>query len=123
MKKVMSSIGLILFVGGFAMATEKNVSDKDKKDSSNGSEVAAAETTFATNYANQTHTLTVNVTNVLDPYASISVTNQRGATIQCAFIQNTTGEFVFDLSQLDKGIYNVMLITDKEIRIKRLTIN
>jgi hypothetical protein len=123
MKKVMSSIGLILFVGGFAMATEKNVSDKDKKESSNGSEVAAAETTFATNYANQTHTLTVNVTNVLDPYASISVTNQRGATIQCAFIQNTTGEFVFDLSQLDKGIYNVMLITDKEIRIKRLTIN
>ena len=123
MKKVMSSIGLILFVGGFAMATEKNVSDKDKKESSNGSDVAAAETTFATNYANQTHTLTVNVTNVLDPYASISVTNQRGATIQCAFIQNTTGEFVFDLSQLDKGIYNVMLITDKEIRIKRLTIN
>lgn len=123
MKKVMSSIGLILFVGGFAMATEKNVSDKDKKETSNGSEVAAAETTFATNYANQTHTLTVNVTNVLDPYASISVTNQRGATIQCAFIQNTTGEFVFDLSQLDKGIYNVMLITDKEIRIKRLTIN
>lgn len=119
----MSSIGLILFVGGFAMATEKNVSDKDKKETSNGSEVAAAETTFATNYANQTHTLTVNVTNVLDPYASISVTNQRGATIQCAFIQNTTGEFVFDLSQLDKGIYNVMLITDKEIRIKRLTIN
>lgn len=123
MKKGMTTIALMLFVGGFAMATETNVSDKDKKDSSNVTESSANETTFATNYADQTHTLTVQVANVLDPYASVSVTNQRGATIQCAFIQNTNGEFVFDLSELEKGNYNVMLITDKEIRIKRLTIN
>lgn len=123
MKKTISSVAILFIAGGFAMATERNVSDKYKKDSSNVTESNAVETTFSTNYADQTHTLTVNVTNVLDPYASVSVTNQRGATIQCAFIQNTNGEFVFDLSKLEKGNYNVMLITDKEIRIKRLTIN
>lgn len=122
MKKTTFTLALFLFATGISFASKNPIED-EKKDSSKVSETKTEETTFITHLSEDSQKLTVNVSGIKDPYASISVTNQRGATIQCAFIKEQTNEFNFDLSKLEKGNYNVMLITDLEIRIKRIQID
>ena len=80
------------------------------------------ETIFITEISADSQNLSVKVSGVNDPFASLSITNQRGATIQFALIEKQNEEFNFDLSNLKKGNYNVMLITNQEIRIKRIQI-
>ncbi len=113
----------MLFVTTGISFANTNPIDDEKKDSSKVNEVKTEESTFTTQFSADSQKLTVKVTGIIDPYASISVTNQRGATIQCAFIQEKMNEFDFDLSKLEKGNYNVMLINDQEIRIKRIQID
>ena len=122
MKKVITSIAMIFIGIGVSIAnpTGPDNSGKSKEDSST---VAAAETTFKTQYSNDSRQLLVNVSGTSDPYATVSVTNQRGTTILCSFVQEKSGEMTFDLSKLEEGIYNVMLITDHEIRIKRVQVD
>jgi hypothetical protein len=113
----------MIFIGmGISLASSSPI-DGDKKDSSKVNETKNVETTFVTHFEPDSHELTVNISGINDPYASISVTNQRGATIQCALVEKDVNEFAFDLSALEKGNYNVMLITDQEIRIKRIQID
>lgn len=124
MKKAIYTMAMIFIGTGISMATQNPAdhSDKDKKDSAKVEETTAAEASFVTHYSTESQQLVVNVSGIMDPYASVSVTNPRGATIQCSFIQEKSGEFSFDLSSLEKGTYNVMLITDQEIRIKRIQV-
>lgn len=122
MKKVIYTIAMLFVTTGISLANTNPIDD-EKKDSSKVNEVKTEESTFTTQFSAESQKLTVKVSGISDPYASISVTNQRGATIQCTFIQEKTNEFDFDLSKLEKGNYNVMLITDQEIRIKRIHID
>jgi hypothetical protein len=122
MKKVIYTIAMLFATTGISLASTNPIED-EKKDSSRVNDEIKEETTFKTQFSAESQKLTVKVSGITDPYASISVTNQRGATIQCAFIQEKTNEFDFDLSKLEKGNYNVMLITDQEIRIKRIQID
>lgn len=125
MKKAVYTIALIFAGMGISVANPVNDHSEDgTTDSSKVAEAnASAESTFVAKYSSDSRQLTVNVAGIMDPYASVSVTNQRGTTIQCSFVQEKSGEFSFDLSKLKKGIYNVMLITDQEIRIKRIQVN
>ena len=120
MKRAIYTIAMIFIGTGISMANDH--SGEDKKDSAKVAPAANAESTFVTSYSDDSGELKVNVSGILDPYASISVTNHRGATIQCSFLQEKSGEVSFDLSKLEKGVYNVMLITDQEIRIKRIQV-
>lgn len=122
MKKTTFTLALFFFATGISFGSKNPIED-EKKDSSKVSETKTEETTFITLLSEDSQKLTVSVSGIKDPYASISVTNQRGAAIQCAFISENTNEFNFDLSKLEKGNYNVMLITDQEIRIKRIQID
>jgi len=122
MKKVIYTFAMLFLTTGISLANTNPIED-EKKDSSKVNEVISEETSFTTQFSADSQKLTVKVSGISDPYASISVTNQRGTTIQCAFIQEKTNEFDFDLSKLEKGNYNVMLITDQEIRIKRIQID
>ena len=127
MKKAIYTIAMIFIGSGISMAntTTADHSGEDNKDSAKvaASEApASVESSFTTMYSSDSRQLTVNVSGILDPYASVSVTNLRGATIKCSFIQEKSGEMSFDLSTLEKGTYNVMLITDQEIRIKRIQV-
>jgi hypothetical protein len=122
MKKTTFTLALFFLATGISFASKNPIED-EKKDNSKVSETKTEETTFITQMSEDSQKLKVSVSGIKDPYASISVTNQRGATIQCAFINEQTNEFNFDLSKLEKGNYNVMLITDQEIRIKRIQID
>lgn len=124
MKKAIYTIAAVLIGTGVSMAAKTNadLSEKDKKDSAKVEEAKAAELSFSTSYSTESRQLIVDVAGNIDPYASVSVTNTRGTSIQCSFIQETSGKYTFDLSKLEKGIYNVMLITDKEIRIKKIQV-
>lgn len=125
MKTTIYTIALI-FLGTGTSFAKSNVSgngDETKKDRTENKDVTVSkETTFLTTYAADSKQLTVSVTGTTDPYASVSITNQRGAALLCSFIQDKSGDFSFDLSKLEKGVYNVMLITDQEIRIKRISV-
>ncbi len=124
MKKVVYTIALIFAGMGISVANPVNDNSGElTTDSAKVAEAnASAESTFVTNYSSDSRQLTVNVAGINDPYASVSVTNQRGTAIQCSFVQEKSGEFTFDLSKLKKGTYNVMLITEQEIRIKRIQV-
>jgi hypothetical protein len=122
MKKAVYTFAMIFISTGISLASSSPI-DGEKKDSSKVEDTKNVETTFVTHFEPNSHELIVNISGIIDPYASISVTNQRGATIQCAFIEQDVNEFAFDLSALEKGNYNVMLITDQEIRIKRIQID
>jgi alpha-L-arabinofuranosidase len=127
MKTTIYTIAMIFLGTGVSLANPiVSNGDETKKEKTEKTEnpdsAASKETTFVTSYAADSRQLTVNVTGTIDPYASVSITNQRGAALLCSFIQDQSGAFNFDLSKLEKGIYNVMLITDQEIRIKRITV-
>lgn len=121
MKKVVVTLSmLVLSIGMTFAATHSNGdSEKIKKDSAESKKV---ETTFSTDYHADAHTLEVSFSGIEDPFASISITNNRGSALQCSFVQHENGTLSFDLTSLEDGIYNVMLITDQEIRIKRFTV-
>ena len=124
MKKAIYTIAMIVIGTGVSMAAKTNsdLTEKDKKDSAKVEETKAAELSFLTDYSSESRQLIVDIAGNMDPYASVSVTNARGTSIQCSFIQEASGKYTFDLSKLSKGIYNVMLITDKEIRIKKIQV-
>jgi len=124
MKKTIYTIAMIFIGTGISMANQ-SISDNSEKGKKDSSKIAedAKETSFIANYSDDSHQLIVNVAGTEDPYASVSVTNQRGTAILCSFVQEKSGEMTFDLSSLEKGTYNVMLITDQEIRIKRIQVN
>lgn len=124
MKKVIFTIAAIIIGTGASLAAKTNAgqSEKDKKDSAKVEETKSAELSFSADYSAESHQLVVDIAGNIDPYASVSVTNARGTAIQCTFMQENSGKCSFDLSKLEKGIYNVMLITDKEIRIKKIQV-
>jgi Zn-dependent metalloprotease len=121
MKKVTVTLSMLVISIGmtFAANHSNEDSEKNKKDSAESKKV---ETTFSTDYQADAQTLEVSFSGIQDPFASISITNNRGSALQCSFIQHENGTLIFDLTSLQDGIYNVMLITDQEIRIKRFTV-
>lgn len=125
MKKLIYIAAMIFTGTGISMANPVTVNEHSGEGTDSAKVEAAQENkeaTFVTSYTSESRQLTVNVSGIDDPYASVSVTNQRGATIQCSLIQEKSGQYFFDLSALKKGTYNVMLITDQEIRIKRIQV-
>jgi hypothetical protein len=63
--------------------------------------------------------LRIVVAGEFDPYSSVSVAGQRGSEILFSFVESGESEVVFDLSELKKGSYFIILNTGDEIRMKR----
>lgn len=100
----------------FAHSIGDNHEEKKKKDPVE----VVRETGFKTSLSDKV--LSVEISGNTDSLASVSVTNQRGSSLLFSVVQLAHQEILFDLSQLEKGIYNVMYITNQEIRIKKVTI-
>ncbi|MGV3632019.1 MAG: hypothetical protein ACO1O6_12485 [Bacteroidota bacterium] len=118
MKKLSLSLALLAASTQllFAYSPGENNEDKKKKDSLE----IAREPGFKTNLSDKL--LSVEISGNIDSLASVSITNQRGSSILFSVVELTDQEIVFDLSQLEKGIYNVMYITNQEIRIKKVEV-
>lgn len=102
----------------------------DKKEEGNTSKTVSTdtvkikkETIFEMNFNETTDLLTVDVDGLFDKYSSVSVTNNRGSEYLFQFIKEDSNQLEFDLSNLEKGSYFLVLNTNSEIRIKRFQIN
>jgi hypothetical protein len=119
MKKTILTIAVVLIgISGTFANNEvgKNNDGKTKKDSNE----VVKESSFMTNYISEKQRLEVAINGNIDPFASVSITNQRGSSILFSLVEKNSDNLVFDLSKLEKGIYNVMYITNEEIRIKKV---
>lgn len=74
---------------------------------------------FELKYNSEQKELRIVVSGEFDPYSSVSVAGQRGSEILFSFVDSGTSEIVFDLSDLKKGSYYIILNTGDEIRMKR----
>ncbi len=118
MKKLSISLALLAISGQVLLArpVNENNGDKIKKDSAE----VVRETSFKTSLTDKM--LSVEISGNLDSLASVSVTNQRGSSLLFSVVQLADQEILFDLSQLERGTYNVMYITNQEIRIRRVEV-
>lgn len=120
MKKISLSLAILLSSSNliFANSEIKNSDEKKEKDSTE----VVRESTFVANYQEQEKKLKIEINGNIDSLASVSVTNQRGSSILFSIIDQKSQDLVFDLSNFEKGIYNVMYITNSEIRIKKVIV-
>lgn len=52
-------------------------------------------------------------------YTTLALTDHRGSEFAFSFVENSTNTYYFDLADLEKGSYYLVLNMDEEIRIKR----
>jgi hypothetical protein len=116
MKKTILTITLI--ISGLSFANNNPTEEKKTKDSV----TTNVESNFKLNYSDVEKVLIVDISGNTDSTASVSITNQRGSSILFSLVESQEKELAFDLVKLEKGIYNVMYITNQEIRIKRLEV-
>lgn len=101
----------------------KTKEDKIKKEIKNEDTSEVIETHFEMNLDTTSALLTVDVEGRFDEYSSVSVTSNRGSEYFFQFVENGSNQLTFNLSELEKGAYFVVLNTNNEIRIKRFLIN
>lgn len=121
MKKTILTVAVILIgITGFKANNElgKNKDENSKKDSTE----VVKESSFTTSYTDDSFQLKVKISGNTDPFASVSITNHRGGSILFKMVEQDSENLEFDLSELEKGIYNVMFITNQEIRIKKVQV-
>lgn len=116
MKKTILTIALV--ITGLSYANNNPSDEKKSKDSISTN----VESNFKLNYSNSDKLLKVEISGNNDSTASVSITNQRGSSILFSLVDTNNKEVEFDLTKLEKGSYNVMYITNQEIRIKRLEV-
>lgn len=120
MKKVVTFVLIAtLSIGSSFASTGLGDKKEAKKDSA---EIVKTESVFQTSFDQVNKQVEVVFSGIQDPTAIVSLTNQRGTSIQSTVVKNESDILTFDATQLKAGIYNVMLITDQEIRIKRVVI-
>jgi hypothetical protein len=78
---------------------------------------------FEMNLDENSGILTVDVAGSFDQYSSVSVTSNRGSEYFFQFVKNEIDQLTFNVSELEKGSYFVVLNTNDEIRIIRFLIN
>lgn len=101
----------------------KTKEDKIKKEIKNEDTSEVIETHFEMNLDTTSALLTVDVEGRFDEYSSVSVTSNRGSEYFFQFVEKGSNQLTFNLSELEKGSYFVVLNTNNEIRIKRFLIN
>ena len=82
-----------------------------------------ADILFEMNLDENSGILTVDVAGSFDQFSSVSVTSNRGSEYFFQFVKNEIDQLTFNLSELEKGSYFVVLNTNDEIRIIRFLIN
>jgi hypothetical protein len=82
-----------------------------------------ADILFEMNLDENSGILTVDVAGSFDQYSSVSVTSNRGSEYFFQFVKNEIDQLTFNVSELEKGSYFVVLNTNDEIRIIRFLIN
>lgn len=120
MKKTIVT-GCLFFIGISTIIASPEVekgAEEKKKDSTE----VVKESTFKTNYTSDQNRLIVEISGNSDSLATLTITDSRGGSILFSLVDQQDQEIEFDLSTLEKGMYNVMYITNKEIRIKKLII-
>lgn len=55
-------------------------------------------------------------------YTTLALTDHRGSEFAFSFVDNSTNTYYFDLADLEKGSYFLVLNMDEEIRIKRFVL-
>ena len=113
--------GCLFFMGINTMIASPEVGKSGEEKKKDSTEVVK-ESTFKTSYASDQNKLTVEILGNTDSLATVSITNNRGGSILFSIVDQQDQAIEFDLSLLEKGMYNVMYITNKEIRIKKLVI-
>ena len=123
MKKQIFTVAFLMIGMTTLFASASNEGrKKSKKKAAIETVKEVKESSFVTNYAIDSQKLKVEITGNLDPNASVSITNQRGSSILFSMVKKNQDELEFDLSSLEKGIYNIMYITNLEIRIKKVVV-
>lgn len=97
--------------------------DKIKKETKKEDSSEVIETHFEMNLDTTSSVLTVEVAGKFDEYSSVSVTSNRGSEYFFQFVENGSNQLIFNLAELEKGSYFLVLNTNNEIRIKRFLIN
>ncbi len=77
------------------------------------------ETSFTMSWSDEDDLLLVHLQGKFDKYTSVSVMNQKGEAFFFRFVESNENSFVFDLSELEKGSYKLILNTGDEVRMKR----
>ena len=124
MKKQIFTVAILMFGMSTLFASSSfEGGKKGKKRQSIEVVKEIKESSFVTKYLSDSQKLKVEISGNLDPNASVSITNQRGSSILFSMVEKKQEELIFDLSNLEKGTYNIMFITNLEIRIKKVVIN
>ncbi len=108
---------LTLFLFGHVSKHYAAIPMVDNTDPKDSAEVESVR--FDLKYNSEQKELRILVSGEFDPYSSVSVAGQRGSEILFSFVDSGTSEIVFDLSELKKGSYYIILNTGEEIRMKR----
>lgn len=121
-KVILTLVTTILFSQTFAAV--RNTGEGNGDDEKNGlkTDSAKVETVFEMNFEESSESLEVFVSGDFNEFASVAITTVRGSEIIFEFVESGENSFHFDLSQLDKGSYFLVLNLQEEIRIKRFTI-
>lgn len=126
MKSIFVIIGVLLSPFSYTLANNGNDSDGEKKKGKTDTTVVAGErgeTESAFEVRFENNTVEVIASGDFDPYASISLTTNRGSDIFFSFLQKGSNVISFDTSDLENGSYFIILNSNEEVRIKRFQLD
>lgn len=121
MKKKLLSMFILLLSTNQIVANPGNYFGKGEPKNSDSSEVVEIKLEMTLDFTDEK--LIVDLSGKFEKYSSISITNNRGSEYFFQFVENGTHQHVFNLSELEKGSYFLVLNTNSEIRMKRFIIN
>lgn len=126
MKSIIVIVSVVLSPFSYTFANNGNESDGEKKSTKNDTTVVAEENTESSNAFEvkvENNTVEVIASGNFDPYASISLTTNRGSDIFFEFLQQGSNVISFDTSELQEGSYFIILNSNEEVRIKRFQLD
>lgn len=119
-KAVVMSVIVSFTVGSLFASSGGENRGELKKDSV---ESVREESVFQPSFDGVSDRIDVMYAGIQDSTAIISLTNSRGTSIQSSVVTGEANVVSFHVADLPAGIYNVMLVTDQEIRIKRIVVD
>ncbi len=126
MKSIIVIVSVVLSPFSYTFANNGNESDGEKKSTKNDTTVVAEKNTESSNAFEvkvENNTVEVIASGNFDPYASISLTTNRGSDIFFEFLQQGSNVISFDTSELQEGSYFIILNSNEEVRIKRFQLD
>lgn len=125
MKSIILIVGVVMSSFSYSFANNGNTNGETGDSKTDSTEVkeekANFEKAFEVKIVNNTVEVVAN--GDFDPYASISLTTNRGSDIFFEFLQQGSNVISFDVSKLEEGSYFIILNSNEEVRIKRFQLD